>query len=78
MKYRYDCTVLVRDIGAEGVYSPQVFTLLEVLPKQPARYLFSSWQEQWGDKLQPYVMTHVNGEETAGKIDQEFQGTEEA
>jgi hypothetical protein len=74
--YRYICTVGVRPIGAEGVYRDVDFSVVMPTATATASALFSQWQQLLGDELQPYVLSKVNGQPTAGMIDHSFPGEE--
>ena len=74
--WSFVCTVEVRPVGAQGIYSPVDFPV--VMSKRLALpgELFSKWQDMVGDEFESNHMTHVNGCATCGEIDRHFSGEE--
>jgi hypothetical protein len=74
--WHYVCTVQVRPLGAQGIYTPVDFPVAMRKSSALPSELFAKWQELLGDEFEPGVMTHVNGCATCGENDRYFGGEE--
>jgi len=75
--YAYDVEVMVRPVGAQGVFAPAPFTVLLAIPSATAGSVLFEWILQAGDDYESLGIRSINGAETKGVgVDHLFLGKE--
>jgi hypothetical protein len=77
MRYRYIASVLVRPVGAQGVFTPTQFLVVLANAKATAGQVFDGWADLVGEDFESNGIHRINGEETLGVgVDYLFPGEE--
>ena len=76
-RFRYIASVLVRPVGAQGVFTPTQFPVLLADAKATAGQVFDAWADLVGDDFESNGIHRINGAETLGVgVDYLFPGEE--